>query len=68
MGEPELSVPEKIMKQSRRLFHIYSDIASALDLSESSFWIMYVAYLVITMCSRKYQKNGRFLNKQLILQ
>lgn len=43
MGEPELSVSEKIIKQGRGLFHIYSDIASALDLSESSFWIMYVA-------------------------
>ena len=43
MGEPELSVSEKIVKQYRGLFHIYSDIASALDLPESSFWIMYVA-------------------------
>jgi len=43
MGEPELSVSEKIIKQSRGLFHIYSDIASASVLPESSFWIMYVA-------------------------
>lgn len=43
MGKLELSVSEKIIKQSRSLFHIYSDSASALDLPESSFWIMYAA-------------------------
>lgn len=31
MGKLELSISEKIIKQSRSLFHIYSDIASALD-------------------------------------
>lgn len=42
MGEPALSVSEQIIKQNRSFLDIYSGIASALDLSESTFWILYV--------------------------
>lgn len=42
MGERALSRSEQIIRQNRRFFDIYSDIASVLDLSESTFWIMYV--------------------------